>query len=977
MADSNYLFNDLLNLTKQSARFRRVVLHLHSPQSYDFGDTPDSDSKLNNKDQYIEIGGEKLFIDHFGNSVDLIAITDHMKSEYACRLSKWTKDNNHHIAFLPGIELNIRLQPPLDQLRLHILVIFPENKTLGEIERIIPNGAIPSDENRTGKEEISNIDLKEFINKIQEDHQGICIAAHADAKNGIRMLFRQTGQETISLFNPDGKLSKEDERQISESFKGFLADIEFDGIEITRPKDRAHYSWKTESEHKVTHHVPVFLTYDAHNIETIKALETDKKDRITFVKMADVSWRGLKTAIQFPHTRIRFSDDRVPPPFILGMQIISTSGEGFFSDLKLGFAENLNCLIGARGSGKSTIIDSIRYVFGYNRTLNELGSPDLKKAVIDRQKATLKDSIIKVLYQVNETETHLLEATYGGEKSEYVTKVYDLQGNPIHVEDVEKSDKYPLRLFGWSEIETLGRDPERQMDLLDKLVEGIKKIIDNKIYLQSKLRENSLAVLAQAQKLVEQYHYNNEEITRYQEYKQEFERYNTQEVENLFKNLDLINDRKSLLDEFLQVIKRFQENMRESSSVNFEETLQDDFDRSPTLKVWWDSIKDSELHVSKSQETITKNLDIIHQSLNNLRDSAEDLHNALQTELEILNEQIRTKVSVDPRQQVLADLRSQSKERLNKIEELREKYLENFNIFSKLLTDRDKIIEGLVEQHTAITQLRQEKNNDIEQKLNEFQTEETKVEIRLTQDGNKADFEDTLRNLAALKDAHRNFKAKKWPEIIAQSMVPVQFARNIRQNNPTKFTLSREIDGATYSISAEEADEICSNLNPLREDSSALITEIDLDKLKSLLEVEEVEWDDKVNILRNGQPVENASPGQRSSAMLPLIALAETVPLIIDQPEDNLDNRLVGKVLVDILAKLKEKRQIIVCTHNPNIVVLGDAEQVIVMEAIDNNHGRTEEIQASIDHPTIIQKVIELMEGGMDAFETRKKRYGR
>lgn len=57
--------------------------------------------------------------------------------------------------------------------------------------------------------------------------------------------------------------------------------------------------------------------------------------------------------------------------------------------------------------------------------------------------------------------------------------------------------------------------------------------------------------------------------------------------------------------------------------------------------------------------------------------------------------------------------------------------------------------------------------------------------------------------------------------------------------------------------------------------------------------------------------------------------------------------------------------------------MLGDAEQVLVMDAIDNNHGRVEDVQASIDHQSIIQKVIELMEGGMDAFETRKKRYGR
>ena len=75
----------------------------------------------------------------------------------------------------------------------------------------------------------------------------------------------------------------------------------------------------------MTHNVPVFLTFDAHNIETLKALSGDKKDRITYVKMAETSWEGLRDAIQFPHTRIRFSDDRVPPPYILGMQIISAT----------------------------------------------------------------------------------------------------------------------------------------------------------------------------------------------------------------------------------------------------------------------------------------------------------------------------------------------------------------------------------------------------------------------------------------------------------------------------------------------------------------------------------------------------------------------------------------------------------------------------------------------------------------------------
>ena len=216
------------------------------------------------------------------------------------------------------------------------------------------------------------------------------------------MLFRQTGKETICLFNPDGKLSKDDERAISNSFKDFLAQVYFDGIEITKLDDRKHYTWQSTIDN-ITHHVPVFLTFDAHNVEALRALRQDNKEKITYAKMAEISWQGLHDAMKFPLTRIRFSDDQVLPPYILGLQIISGSGQGFFSDLKLGFVGNLNCLIGARGSGKSTVIDAIRYIFGYNRTLDELGSPDLKKAVKDRQKVTLKNlflgSFIRLLNQ--------------------------------------------------------------------------------------------------------------------------------------------------------------------------------------------------------------------------------------------------------------------------------------------------------------------------------------------------------------------------------------------------------------------------------------------------------------------------------------------------------------------------------------------------------------------------------------------------
>jgi hypothetical protein len=147
--------------------------------------------------------------------------------------------------------------------------------------------------------------------------------------------------------------------------------------------------------------------------------------------------------------------------------------------------------------------------------------------------------------------------------------------------------------------------------------------------------------------------------------------------------------------------------------------------------------------------------------------------------------------------------------------------------------------------------------------------------------------------------------------------------------------------------------------------------------LLSILELSQIPWDDEVSISLNGKPVASCSPGQRSSAMLPLIMLAEKSPLVIDQPEDNLDNRLVGGILSDVLAERKEQRQIITCTHSPNIVVLGDSEQVIPLDPESDSKGRIGPSSCgSIDNDDIISTIILTMEGGEDAFKTRSARYG-
>ena len=99
------------------------------------------------------------------------------------------------------------------------------------------------------------------------------------------------------------------------------------------------------------------------------------------------------------------------------------------------------------------------------------------------------------------------------------------------------------------------------------------------------------------------------------------------------------------------------------------------------------------------------------------------------------------------------------------------------------------------------------------------------------------------------------------------------------------------------------------------------------------------------------------------------------IPLIIDQPEDNLDNHSVAKILVPFIKAAKGKRQIIIVTHNPNLAVVSDAEQVIYVSIDKENGYQFSVVSGSIEDKAINSRIVEVLEGAMPAFNTRKRKY--
>jgi ABC-type lipoprotein export system ATPase subunit len=100
--------------------------------------------------------------------------------------------------------------------------------------------------------------------------------------------------------------------------------------------------------------------------------------------------------------------------------------------------------------------------------------------------------------------------------------------------------------------------------------------------------------------------------------------------------------------------------------------------------------------------------------------------------------------------------------------------------------------------------------------------------------------------------------------------------------------------------------------------------------------------------------------------------LKENDLIIIDQPEDDLDNQTIYADVITELKKIKNKTQFIFATHNPNIPVLGDCEQII---SCSFNNDLIDVKTGSIDNRVIQQNIVDIMEGGDDAFDKRKKMY--
>jgi ABC-type cobalamin/Fe3+-siderophores transport system ATPase subunit len=123
----------------------------------------------------------------------------------------------------------------------------------------------------------------------------------------------------------------------------------------------------------------------------------------------------------------------------------------------------------------------------------------------------------------------------------------------------------------------------------------------------------------------------------------------------------------------------------------------------------------------------------------------------------------------------------------------------------------------------------------------------------------------------------------------------------------------------------------------------------------------------------NGEGGKILSEGQRNTAMLSLILAAGSGPIVIDQPEDELDSNYLFSDLVPLLRHNKNSRQLILATHNANLPVNADAEHIYAFDAMQGRGKRRTE--GGLDRAEVTRAVLDIMEGSEKAFKQRSEKY--
>lgn len=622
----------------------------------------------------------------------------------------------------------------------------------------------------------------------------------------------------------------------------------------------------------------------------------------------------------------------------LTLQSVETNA-GFLENAKITFGDGLNCIIGARGTCKSTVVESIRFAF-------DLDADAIARITKPRDKVTGKDEGIVRATLGPGSVTCVIQSAANGTSTRYSIK-RELD-RPPRVQRDTGPDSIPAEVLGEIEIYSQGdlqliaseNQNDRRLALLDRahrsrvlmLTSEKEKATDELRTLGTQLRQiqsegdirrihvrdapNVRAELVQVREgrpempaSLEQQHNDYLKRERILEIALELQEIQTSVSEALARAkategaVTGVAERLRSLDphditNMLPLMERLVGTIRAIGDV------QSAVDTVPVLEF---------------RNALLPKFEEQNEAYYRQRQQEQTVSESLKRE-EVLRRRIE---EIDRYARELAALDAQRNSLVERRKQLR----------ARLLAIRDEIFELRVAEATRIN----------------------------------AEFGDVIL-LTVKRAAYSSTYVNKISELIAGSRV--RSREDIAEELATNFLPNDLLD----IIEAGDAQRVASLLGRDLGQITRVVTY--LRDNASLYDLEGAWGDDtlEITMFDNGVPkqVEQLSRGQRATALLPLILRGATSPLIIDQPEDDLDNSFIFQALVKNITALKAQRQLIFVTHNANIPVLGEADVVIVMEMETPTKAKRPRVGNLEDRK---QDVLDLLEGGKEAFEQREHHY--
>lgn len=934
------------------SRWWKFDFHTHTPESKDTPWHP----LIGNPGE--ELTPEAWLLKFMEAEIDCVAVTDHNSGQWIDRLKtayQGLKDQQpngfRELVIYPGVELSLCEG-------LHMLAIFdPKYGSPYVCSLLGAVGFPPHLHGETDAHDGTACTRKSLVEVVEEILRsgGLPIPAHVDQNKGLLQILG------------DGQQARHSDALKSAAQVGILA------YEVVNPSTR-----RADLYDQLDLQWTQVVGSDCHSFRS----QNLPGSAYTWVKMAKPSIEGLRLAlIDGNGVSVRRYDDstgfspfKTPEHFIESLEISRARYMGQGEPSQLRFSPYFNAIIGGRGTGKSTVVHALRLCYAREHELLVLDKTVEPRQTFDRfnqipkgragQGGLLADTELTLVLSRDGVRHRLTWAENGQRLS---VDEWDGTAWQRSVSQSITSDRFPLRLFSQGQIASLAGGEQRALlDVLDEAA-GTKRF--HTAFDAAKNRY--LELCAQVRSLDQQILSQESVSIELGDVQRKLSRFDdTHHADGLRAYQEAVRQKRELERQHSRITE-LSSKLAQATGEFYLEDVPEGLLRSPeddeaiqTLANWGRSIEQTRAIVDQASSELLSSADHAYQILMNgpwfaRANTAVEEYDRIRTQLQSygvsdpseFGRLVQERQRLETEMQRLVSLRQRSEELAKAADEQfdlvlaarRDITLARARFLNQTLAQNDYVrIEVLPYGRDGVT---------IDRQLRDVLgvgEDQFKDDIFSRSDNDLPDrgaVADLLDGLESGPDAAADSESRL--SLLKNSLLMA--CRGQATGYGGRFTnaLKRE-----YA----KRPELVNYIQCWFPDDSL-----------------------RVEYSRRGngtdfKPIEQGSAGQRAAAMLAFLLTHGEEPLILDQPEDDLDNHLIYDLVVRQIRENKQRRQLIIVTHNPNIVVNGDADMVYAMnfkrgQCVVSHKGSLQDLDMR-------REVCRVMEGGEEAFTRRYRRLG-